>query len=367
LSTAGEPPIRVFLSYARADDKLLEFIDPFTTSLRHMALADQGRDLDIFVERESVDWGENWQDAIRAGIDSAMIFMPVVTRQYFDRPACREELLNFYNEAKSLGVTSLLLPVVLLGHSYLSENSEDVAVRIISERQYRDLKEAWIAGPQSLAWRSSIVQLAAELVGAATAAERVLAKALSVPGPSNRFVEAIDDAPGASEVSEALEQFAEESPRLVKSLTDILLELTGVIADSDKIGEKSPGEVRQVLLEMASQLQPLGAGFQETGRELESVTTKTDEIMRGYIRYLRENQMYDILESERASLAGVEEAFEPIAQIEGFVAEFLDQIRPLEISSAPMRNSLRGFREGGTAVRSAIAIMGTWSKVLDDK
>jgi TIR domain-containing protein len=367
VSNVGEPPIRVFLSYAQADDEMLGFINPFTTSLRHMALADQGRNLDIFIDRESVNWGENWQAAIQTGIDGAMIFMPVVTRQYFDRAACREELLTFYNEAKSLGVTSLLLPVVLLGHSYISENSEDIAVRIISERQYRDLKEAWVAGPQSVAWRSAIVQLAAELVGAATAAEHVLAAALPASGPSSRPVSAFDDAPGANEVSEALELFGEESPRLVKSLTDILLQLTGVISSAGQFEEKPPGEVRQALLELASQLQPIGVDFQEAGRELESVTMKTDEVMRGYIRYLRENQMYDILESERASLEGAEEAFQPIAQIEGFVADFLDQIRPLEVSSAPMRHSMRGFREGGSAVRGAIAIMGTWPKVLDEK
>ena len=101
--------------------------------------------------------------------------MPIVTRQYFDRPSCREELLTFHSEAKALGVTSLLLPVVLLGHSYVSADSQDVAARLISERQVRDLKDAWIAGPQSAIWRAAIFQLAGELVDAATAAERALA------------------------------------------------------------------------------------------------------------------------------------------------------------------------------------------------
>ena len=87
---AGEPPIRVFLSYAGADDLVLEFIEPFVSSLRHMALADQGRTLEVFVDRDSVGWGADWQAAIQQGIDSAMIFMPIVTRQYFDRQACRD-------------------------------------------------------------------------------------------------------------------------------------------------------------------------------------------------------------------------------------------------------------------------------------
>src|SRR5437764_14013106 len=122
-----------------------------------MAFSDQGRTLEIFVDRDTIGWGDDWQEGIEQAIAGAIVFMPVVTRQYFDRPACREELLTFYNEAQRLGVTSLLLPVVILGHSYISTDSTDVASRIIAERQYRDLKATWIDGPQSARWRQTIV------------------------------------------------------------------------------------------------------------------------------------------------------------------------------------------------------------------
>jgi hypothetical protein len=351
------------MSYASADDVVLEFIEPFVSSLRHMVLADQGRTLDVFVDRDSVDWGADWQAAIQQGIESAMVFMPIVTRQYFDRQACRDELLAFASEAKARGVPGLLLPVVLLGQAYLAEDSQDVAAGIINERQYRDLKQAWIEGPQSPVWRSAIVRLSGELVSAATAAERALADVASAP--SVRGDADLDDAPGAAEVGEALELFGDESQRLVHSLTRVLETLPTITPDPQLLQQMPPAEVRAVLLEFASRLQPLGAEFQENGREFESMTMRTDEIMRGYIRYLRENRLDDILERERASLEGTDEAFQPIAEIEGFLAEFLEMLRPLEVSSAPMRNSLRGFREGGKAVSSGIAIMGHWPRIAD--
>jgi hypothetical protein len=364
-NTPSEPPIRVFLSYAQADDLVLEFIVPFTAALKHLTNADHGRDLDIFIDRESVGWGEDWRTAIRSSIDSAMVFMPIITRQYFNRPACREELLTFHSEARALGVTSLLLPVVLLGHSYISADSQDIAARLISERQCRDLKEAWIAGAQSPIWRATIVQLAGELVEAATAAERALTDGIAPPttGPSQ---DADDDAPGAAEVSEALEHFGEESQRLVTSLADVLNNVPGAMSNPERLLEMSQADARRELLDVASQLQPLGAEFQDRGREFESVAVRTDEIMRAYVRYLRESGNDEFLERERASLDGTEEALEPVADAERYLAEFIEQLRPLEVTSAPMRNSLRGFREGGKAIRGGIAIMRSWPRIVDE-
>jgi len=44
------PPIRCFLSYARQDDVVMDFIAPFAASLRHYAYSDRGRSLDVFLD-----------------------------------------------------------------------------------------------------------------------------------------------------------------------------------------------------------------------------------------------------------------------------------------------------------------------------
>ena len=71
-----------------------------------------------------------------------MVFIPLITHGYFDRAMCREELLFFYETARRLGVTELLLPVVVLGERLISNNSTDQAVRIVAQRQYRLLRDA---------------------------------------------------------------------------------------------------------------------------------------------------------------------------------------------------------------------------------
>lgn len=199
------PAIKVFLSYAHADDDVLELIEPFSKSLKQLAFADRGRVLEIFVDRTSIDWGEDWEDRIHSSILGAMVFMPIVTRQYFDRLSCREELLRFNDEARRLNVEALLLPVLVMGKNYIAADSPDVAARIIDQRQYRDVKEAWIEGPGSPVWRRIMMKLAGEVVDAVELAEQNLTVTKTAPSPATPTGDRDDDdAPGAAEVLQAL-------------------------------------------------------------------------------------------------------------------------------------------------------------------
>ena len=362
MTEPAEPPIRVFLSYAQADDVVLEFIEPFTKSLRHLVFADQGRTLEIFVDRETIGWGEDWREGIRQGIESAAIFMPIVTRQYFERPSCREELLAFYNEAVHLRATGLILPVVLLGHSYLSTESTDVASRIIAERQYKDLKETWTDGPRSATWRKTMTALATQLVEAVTAAEQALSSAPPLPASAEHD----DDAPGAAEVSEALELFQQEVEQTMPEMKNTIDRFAAILTNSSPaVAVASPPEARRILLEMAAELLPFGVDFQNQARKFETTILKTDQIMRAYITFLKENSLHEQLEKERKSIGSVEEFTAPLATAEEILNDFLVQMRPLEAMSAPLRNSIRGFRDGVKALNSALRMMQSWVTIAD--
>lgn len=372
-----EPPIKVFLSYAHADDLVLEFIEPFKTSLKHMAFADQGRQLDIFVDRESIGWGENWQTSIRNAIDGATIFMPVVTRQYFERPACVEELLTFFTEAQNLGVTSLLLPVVVLGHSHITEDSPNAAARVIHERQYRDLREAMIEGHQSATWRRAMVKLAGELVEAASNAERVLG-AESSPGsvvaPTRRPTADTlsnvqlgdDDAPGIMEVNEAAERFEEGVQVLLATLSQNMHDFTDTLSGAERMNAMTKPEARTYILSVATKLRPIGEEFSNTASSFEALVLHTDQIMRGYLKFLRDNDMIDQLRSEVESLRAGEAHMGAFEQTERIVVKFLENIRPLEMGSAPLRKSIRSFRDGARAINSGISMIRAWPTIADE-
>jgi hypothetical protein len=364
----NEPPIKIFLSYAHADDLVLDFIEPFTKSLKHMAFSDQGRTLEIFVDRDAIGWGKDWQEGIRQAIESTVIFMPIVTRQYFDRPPCREELLTFYNTADRLGVTSLLLPVVILGHSYISLESTDVASRIIAEGQYKDLKTTWIDGPESATWRRTIVNLAAELTEAVTVAEQNLVTPASHSNASedNESSDRDDNAPGAAEVSEALEFFQDETNRVMPTMKNAIDRFSSILTRSTPtLAKASPADSRRILLEVAAELLPVGSSFRDQARGFETMVLHTDQVMRSYVAYLKENDLKERLEEERKAIGPVDETLAPLTSAEEAMNGFLLQMKPLEAMSAPLRKSLREFREGAKAINSAITIMKGWGTITD--
>jgi hypothetical protein len=319
--------------------------------------------LEVFVDRESIGWGEDWQASIRDGLESATVFLPVITRQYFERPFCRHELLTFHGEAKQLGLTSLLLPVVVLGHSHISGASPDIAVRIVHERQCRDLRDAWIEGPRSATWRRSMVKLAGELVDAVTAAEQALEGDSKRRGTTGSAED--EDAPGAVEVAEALESFQDETKQLMDSLSETLTGFAAVFQNYQQTHSATPAEIRRILAEMAAELQPLGLEFQDSAREFEAVTVRTDEVLRGYVRFLRDNEMTEQLKKERREIKRAENAMGPLGETDSSVTDFLERLRPVETTSAPLRTSLRGFREGAKAVQSGLALMRSWPKIVD--
>lgn len=365
-----DPPIKVFLSYAHADDDVLDFIEPFSGTLEHLVFADRGRILDVFVDRNSIGWGEEWEDKIRASIQGAMVFMPIVTRQYFDSPSCREELLRFHDEARRLNVEALLLPIIVMGHGHLTEENPDMAVRIIRQRQCRDLREAWIEGPGSPVWRRTMMSLAGELVDAVGLAEQRLsvASAMSIGSGSQKDDED-DDAPGATEVSQALTRYTEKAEALFLSMSGPMAQFGSILtaATQSSNGQLTQEEGWNLIAQVAGDLTPHGEEFRTSAQDLESITVETDVIMRRYIKYLRDKGLTDRLDAERESLEDIsQDDIAPLSELSQQVNEFLSQMLPLEAISAPLRKAIRPFRQGAIATKNAADIMRRWPEIADE-
>src|SRR4051794_30555502 len=69
-----------------------------------------GAKLDLFVDRDSLPWGEEWEVRIENALATSTFFIPVLTPLYFTRPECRKELLRFVAHARSVGAEDLVLP-----------------------------------------------------------------------------------------------------------------------------------------------------------------------------------------------------------------------------------------------------------------
>ncbi|SDF98021.1 TIR domain-containing protein [Lentzea fradiae] len=303
------PPIRLFLSYARQDDVVMDFVGPFAESLRHYAHADRGRALEVFLDRDQIGWGDLVQPVLRAAVRGATAFVPVLTRRYFDRPYCREELFLFHNQAVVDGVRGLLLPVVLLGEDFLTEDNEDLAVRIVRERQHRSVREAWLEGPGSPAWRRTMVALASEVVDAVEAAEQALA-AGTPAAPA--------DAAGE------LDRFSADVSRMAEVAGAVVAEFR------TRLGDWSG------LLAAATRLRDAGRAFERRAFEVDRVLRVTGA------SWAFPPELDDVLPGVEALLASTHR---------------------LEVSDVPARRTMAVFREGLVALRSGTRVVQTWPEL----
>ena len=101
-----------FWSYVQEDDngdggRILDLVG----DLRAQYKMRTAEGLELFVDRESIRWGEEWEKLIGDAIAGTTFFIPIITPSYFRSNPCRQELLKFVREADRLGLQQLLMPV----------------------------------------------------------------------------------------------------------------------------------------------------------------------------------------------------------------------------------------------------------------
>lgn len=96
------------------------------------------QDLNMFVDRDALQWGEAWKESIESALAAAPFFIPIITPKYFASEACRNELAAFSGMAKSRGLEKLMLPILYIKVDDLSVDSADELKSIVAKTQYVD-------------------------------------------------------------------------------------------------------------------------------------------------------------------------------------------------------------------------------------
>ena len=273
-------PVRGFISYRRIDNE--DFggvVDRLASDVRAMYAAKTGGDLELFVDRESIGWGEDWREAIRTSVEQATVFLPVITQRYFQSIKCCEELQAFYQNADILGVTDLLLPVVLIGASSLSADDPREEVRIIERLHYESIEAAWLAGYDSPEWRRTIGRLADRLIEALGRAQGHLE---SVEGAR------VDDEPTAeTDVVDMMESLSRIQPKLQAALdSSQRFADASSKAFSQNLAGLPPERMRPQLLRIANTLRTPSLDLERSATDAYREVSRFDAMLRGMLAAL---------------------------------------------------------------------------------
>ncbi len=91
----------LFLSYCHADN---DHLDNAMVQLAEEIAKEYeyqfGSQLQIFIDRKSLQWGDDWQAEINKSIEETHFLLPCVTPRYIRSTPCREEYLRFLNRTE---------------------------------------------------------------------------------------------------------------------------------------------------------------------------------------------------------------------------------------------------------------------------
>ena len=92
----------VFLSYANKDSK--KYIEKLYKELKKLGL-------NIFYDKESIDWGDEWKERILESTQDSEFAILVISKNYFGREWTERELNEFLSRKNKAG-QKIILPII---------------------------------------------------------------------------------------------------------------------------------------------------------------------------------------------------------------------------------------------------------------
>lgn len=362
-----------FWSYVHKDDEADDGrIARLATDVRSQFEMLTGESLALFLDRDAIEWGQDWRGEIDAGLSSVAFFIPVLTPRYFLSPECRRELQLFARRAEQLGVKDLVLPLYYVTVPALdSDPPTDDLMALVRTFQCQDWREVRFADVSSSEYRRAVADLAERLVEANRQAELA---PVSTGAPSHPGVDTPDDEESGiidrlAGMEEALPQWEEALEGIGSEISVIggaMNDATKQIQLSDTRGKGFAGRVKVARILAHRIAQPAGH-IRELGDQFTARMHDVDRGVRTLIQLGPEEARDD--QQARDSLchffSSVHELAENTEEALNSVQAMIDTTGPIERMSRDLRPPLRLMRQGLTSMLEAREVMGEWVRLLD--
>ncbi|GGM85075.1 hypothetical protein GCM10011609_21600 [Lentzea pudingi] len=363
-------PICGFWSYAHADDtaengRIAQLARDVVAQYEMIT----GDSIDLFLDRDNLEWGDEWKQKIDSTLSSVAFFIAILTPRYFQSKECRRELDFFARRATDLGVKDLVLPILYVDIAAFREDTPvDPYISMARSFQWEDWTDLRFAAADSPEYRRTVANLAARLADANSAAEATT----PTVSPNDTDTDD-DDAPGFVD----LVAMAEEAlPRWTANLTSIGDNITLVSEAMNKAKEKIE-EGNQQGRGMAARI----AVFQELAEDIESPTGDLEVLGGQFSKFLQdvdrgvsallekipeELKSNDVTASEVASfLQSMKYLADNSEEGLGMLEVMVQNIEPAEKNSRSLRRPLRNLRKALTLIADGREVMRMWLKKIE--
>jgi hypothetical protein len=368
-----------FWSYVHADDeddhgRILALAEDLESAYRLQT----GERLNLFVDRDDVEWGAAWKERIDNAIAGTTFFIPIITPSYFKSPECRRELLKFTREAEALGLTELLTSVYWVRVPTLQdapEASHDEAIRLVAKYNWQDLRDQRLEDRDSALYRKSLSKLAEKLEDRAQRAAEVgdvpttaildSPPSVEVGGVEMQAPEELDD----GGVLDHLAGAEEAVPRVGGLLTELMerIEMVGDLTqnasgDIDAATRRGQGAKAALAVtnRLAHELADPASAIASIGREYGQVLAEVDLGIHAQLDLIEEaGQLSD---AEKENLREVVSLRTASTQGANGLNAMLESMEPISKLSRSLRAPLGELRNGLLGVLDGNAVIEGWGK-----
>lgn len=352
-----------------------------------------GEEIDLFLDKDAIEWGEKWRDKIDTSLASVGFFVSVLTPRYFMSVECRRELQFFARRAVDLGVKSLILPLLYVDFPNLHDQaSTDDLVKLVREFQWEDWRELRFSDVKSGEYRKNISNLAHRIVEANRQAEDashpVVVTSSDVPkdmGSIDNAIAKLDEKPltvpptiedeqlGTIDILADTEEKMNKVPVTLDAMTNEILKFGEIMRQTtadmkEPVNAKSGFAYRQMISRrLANHLQEPTERLWLLSNELSSDLHAVDKGYRIIIGRAND-EIKDNIESKASfcsffnSVRGMVESFNnSIPPIEGMIKN----TEPLDKLSRDLRPVMRRLRQGLTIMLELRGLYQEWIDLID--
>jgi branched-chain amino acid transport system substrate-binding protein len=174
-SLADLPELIGFFSYSRDDDESYRGrLSALREAIQHELSAQLGRsrkNFRLWQDHEAIAPGRLWEAEIKAAVEQAVFFIPIVTPRGVNSQHCQFEFESFLARERALGRTDLVFPILYVPVPALENEAQwrdHPVLSVIGKRQYVDWQTFRYADAPTPAMREEIARFARKIVEALT-------------------------------------------------------------------------------------------------------------------------------------------------------------------------------------------------------
>lgn len=361
-----------FWSYVHADDeaesgRIVQLAHDVVAQFRMLT-----GDIDLFLDRDRLEWGDDWRPKVDSSLASVAFFIPVITPRYFKSPECRRELNFFARQAERLGIKELVMPILYVDVPGLTDDPpEDELMTLIKRFQWEPWTELRFASRDDPSYRRAVAKMASRLAAANALAERTDATDIAIsvvedveeaggPGLLDRMARAETAMP---EWTQTITSIGEE----IERIGQLMQQATSEMQHGNSQGKGLASRLT-VLRRVARELSEPADNIKSFGHEFTSQLHDVDEGIQVMIRLAADES-----QAEPESIAQICEFFASVRQMVesseaglGSLQGMIDAIAPIENMSRDLRAPLRKLRDGLTLMTEGREVMHGWVRQIEE-